>query len=307
MPSDVIVREYRPMGVRLSVRSDAPEMVAAIEAGLARYPLMGVGGALSIEVVVHDDTVDDPGWPRVLPADGETELTVRIGSSTATLHYATATAHIDVAESLCAVPDALRLLAESVFTAASVRGGQLHAVHSALVVHEGVGLVLRGASGAGKSTLTYACLAAGMGVCSDDWIYANAQVPAGSFAGYPWRMLMTQDAAARFPELAATATVPHPAAEGRKVPVHPPVAQQLVTATAAAVVLLDPSPTLSLSAVDAHEAAERFWAPALPTERQHLSHAWVAQLLDRPTYVLQRGTEPMAAVQLLAELASSLR
>lgn len=155
MPSDVIVREYRPMGVRLSVRSDAPEMVAAIEAGLARYPLMGVGGALSIEVVVHDDTVDDPGWPRVLPADGETELTVRIGSSTATLHYATATAHIDVAESLCAVPDALRLLAESVFTAASVRGGQLHAVHSALVVHEGVGLVLRGPSGAGKSTLTY--------------------------------------------------------------------------------------------------------------------------------------------------------
>lgn len=307
MSPPVTTREYRPMGVALTVRSESPEMVDAIEAGLARYPEMGVGGALTIEVAVHDDGEGDPGWPTVRPADGPDRLHIRIGSSTAVLDHRRGIARLSLSRSLCATPDALRLLAESVFTAAGVRAGELHAVHSALVVHEGVGLVLRGASGAGKSTLTYGCLRSGMTVCSDDWIYAAARPPAGRFAGYPWRMLMTQDAATRFPELDGAATVPHPAAEGRKVPVHPPAEQQAVTAEAAAVVLLDPHPVLSLRPLAAMEASERFWAPALPTERDHLATAWVARLLDRPVYLLQRGTDPMAAVQALAELAESLR
>ncbi|MGB8861399.1 MAG: hypothetical protein WCC60_19230 [Ilumatobacteraceae bacterium] len=302
-----IVREYQPMGVRVTLRTDSPEMADAIEAGLARYPPMGVRGSLDLDVVVHDDCPGDPGWPRVLPADGSTELVVRIGSSIATLLYATGAVRIDLARSLCAVPDALRLLAESVFTAYGVRGGALHALHSALVVHDGVGLVLRGASGAGKSTLTYSCLRTGMGVCSDDWLYADASATAGTFAGYPWRMLMTEDAAARFPELAGAVTIAHPAAEGRKIPVHPPTAQQVVTAEARAVVMLDPSPHLALRELNLGEALERFWAPALPTEQAHLAGEWVAQLLARPVYVLQRGTDPIAAVQLLAELATSLR
>ena len=72
-------------------------------------------------------------------------------------------------------------------------------------------------------------------------------------------MMMTEDAASRFAELAEASTVPHPAAEGRKVPVHPPVEQQAVVADATAVVLLDPSPRLSLAPVSADEAWERFW------------------------------------------------
>jgi hypothetical protein len=55
------------------------------------------------------------------------------------------------------------------------------------------------------------------------------------------------------------------------------------------------------------EALERFWAPALPTEREHLTDAWVRGLLDRPVFVLRRGTDPEAAAQVLAELAVSLR
>lgn len=298
--------EYEPMGVSLTVRSESPELLAAIEAGLARYPALGVGGAMTIDATVRSGAADS-GWPRVQASDGPDELTVRIGDSVAVLQYATGDVRMELAASLCAIPDALRLLAESVFTAHGVRGGRLHAVHSALVVHDGVGLVLRGASGAGKSTLTYSCLRAGMGVCSDDWIYANAQAPAGVFAGYPWRMLMTEDAAARFPELAGASTVPHPAAEGRKIPVFPPAAQQVVAAAATAVVMLDPNPQLAVRELSATEAHERFWAPALPTERADLSEAWVAELLSRPVFVLQRGTDPVAAVQRLAELAASLR
>ena len=305
MPA-IEIRSYEPMGVRLTVRSESTELLVAIEAGLALYPSMGVGGAMTIEATVH---AGEPvsGWPRVQPTDGPDELAVRIGDSVAVLRYATGEVRMELSAALCATPDALRLLTESVFTAYGVRGGRLHAVHSALVVHDGVGLVLRGASGAGKSTLTYSCLRAGMGVCSDDWIYANAQAPAGVFAGYPWRMLMTEDAAARFPELAGAATVPHPAAEGRKVPVFPPASQHVVTAAANAVVMLDPSPQLALRELAADEVRERFWAPALPTEREHLGETWVAELLARRVFVLQRGTDPVAAVQRLAELAASLR
>jgi hypothetical protein len=214
---------------------------------------------------------------------------------------------LDLPVSMLGVTDALRLFVESVFTALQVRRGALHAVHSALVSVDDVGLVLRGPSGAGKSTLTYSCLRRGLAVCSDDWIYAATHATPGHFAGYPWRMMMTEDAAARFPELVGAATVPHPAAEGRKVPVVPPVDQQLVTATAAAVVLLDPAPELSLQPVSFDEAVERFWAPALPTEREHLTDEWVHGLLDRPTYVLRRGTDPALAAQALIELARSLR
>lgn len=298
---------YRPMGVDLRVDGAVPELKAAIEAGMARYPShLGVGGRLDVRFTVHDDEPVDPAWPRVTATDGDDELHVRCGSAECTLVYGTGEVRLAVPTSLLQVPDALRLMVESVFTAAGVRAGRLFAVHSALVQHRGTGLLLRGASGAGKSTLTYACLRMGMGVCSDDWLYAPAAAPVGTFAGYPWRMMMTEDAASRFTELAGAATVPHPAAEGRKVPVHPPADQQVVAAVADAVVVLDPSPTLQVRRIDLDEAVERFWAPALPTERDTLPAGWVRQLLDRPTFVLQRGTDPAATAAALAELAESL-
>jgi hypothetical protein len=296
------------MGVDLRVDSPAAEVLAAVEAGLARYPdHLGVGVSLAIEATVHADAPGDPAWPRVTATDGADELVVRCGSATCTLAYATGRVTLALPQALLAVPDALRLMVESVFTAACVRAGQLYAVHSALVEHEGVGLLLRGASGAGKSTLTYSCLRMGMRVCSDDWLYAPVATAVGTFAGYPWRMMMTEDAASRFPELATAATVPHPAAEGRKVPVHPPAHQQVTVATAHAVVLLDPTPELLVRRIEVDEAVERFWAPALPTERATIPTDWVRALVQRPTFVLQRGTDPAATAAALAQLAASLR
>ncbi len=289
---------------------DAPEELrAAVAAGLALYPSdMGVTGDLDVRcVVVGDDPDIDPAWPVMTADDGDETLVVRCGTAVATLHHEFAVAMLQLPESILAEQDALRLFVEAAFTAFHVRRGQLHAMHSALVAHDGVGLVLRGPSGAGKSTLTYSCMRLGMSVCSDDWLYAAAAQPAGRFAGYPWRMMMTEDAASRFPELAEVATVPHPAAEGRKVPVVPPEAQQLVSMKAHAVVLLDPSPELSLQTITADEALERFWEPALPTERAHLTQEWVSELLNRPVYVLRRGTDPEAAAQALRDLAVSLR
>jgi len=73
------------------------------------------------------------------------------------------------------------------------------------------------------------------------------------------------------------------------------------------VVLLDPSPELSLQTITADEALERFWEPALPTERAHLTQEWVSEFLNRSVYVLRRGTDPEAAAQALRDLAVSLR
>jgi hypothetical protein len=299
---------YRPLGVDVRLVGDVPAVQEALEAGLGRYPDdLGVVGSLQIAVREHPDQPGDPAWPSVQAVDGDDELVVRCGSAVAVLSYAECTVDLDVPVSLAAVPDALRLFVESVFTASLVRSGHLYAVHSALVVRDGIGLVLRGQSGAGKSTLTYACMRRGMGVCSDDWVYAPTHRAPERFAGYPWRMMMTEDAASRFPELVGRATVPHPAAEGRKVPVIPPASQQVAVATAHALVLLDPDPTLSLRQVSPDEAAERFWASALPTERQHLTPEWIAALATLPSFVLRRGTDPDAATQALADLAASLR
>lgn len=296
------------MGASLRVHACPPALMSAIDAGLGRYP-DDLALQLELDVVVetHDDRPGDPAWPRVTATDDPGTLVVRCGSAALTLHHDSGEALLQLPESLLGVTDALRLFVESCFTALAVRRGQLLAVHSALVADRGIGLLLRGPSGAGKSTLTYSCMRRGMAVCSDDWVYAPARGDAGRFAGYPWRMLMTEDAAARFPELDGVPTVPHPAAEGRKVPIVPPFEQQLATCVASAVVLLDPSPELALRRIDTAEARARFWAPALPTERDHLPESWVSSLLDRPAFVLHRGTDPAAAAQALADLVDNLR
>jgi HPr Serine kinase C-terminal domain len=287
----------------LTVVSESVAAVDAIAAGLGRYPdELGIGGEVTISVRVGDDASDDPGWPDVSAESTSERLTIRCGSSVATVDLATGNTEMTLAPSLCAIPDAVRLLAEGAFTATHVARGRMHAVHSALVAYRGVGLLLRGPSGAGKSTITYSCLRRGMSVVSDDWVYAKAGEPADVLAGYPWRLMLTEDAARRFDELAAVERVAHTSAEGWKIPVRPPVEQQVATQRVEAVVLLDPSDQLSLDEVDSDEALSRFWDSALPSEREHLHGDWVESLLDRPTFVLRRGPSPDAAAALLEEV-----
>lgn len=307
------------MGTSLVVdiaRSNAPEtapdraLVDAVDliAGtLGAYPdHLDVGGELQVTMRRHDDTAADPGWPEVTAEHLADGIVVRCGSSTATVDHASSTAVLDLADSFLGITDAVRLFAEAAFTSVHVAARRLHAVHSALVVHEGVGLLLRGPSGAGKSTITYACLRQGMSMSSDDWVYAPAGRPVAEVAGYPWRMMLTAPAAARFPELAGIDLVPHTSAEGWKVPVVPPVERRHVTHAIDAVVLLDPDPDLQLRRADEDEARRRFWDASLPVERDRLDREWVDDLLARPTFVLQRGASPDDAATALAQLASEL-
>jgi hypothetical protein len=282
----------------------AVEMIAGT---LGAYPdHLGIDGELHVTLRRHDDTAADPGWPEVTADHLEHGIVVRCGSSTATVDHRSSTAVLDLADSFLGITDAVRLFAEAAFTSVHVAAHRVHAVHSALVVHDGVGLLLRGPSGAGKSTITYACLRRGMSMASDDWVYAPAGRPVDEVAGYPWRMMLTAPAAARFPELAGIELVPHTSAEGWKLPVVPSPERRHVTHRIDAVVLLDPDPDLRLWRTDDDEARRRFWDASLPVERDRLDAEWVDDLLARPTFVLQRGASPDDAAEALAQLAHEL-
>jgi hypothetical protein len=300
--------QLHPFGSTLTIDTTITEVIKAIEQGLGRYPLaLEIGGELTLSITAHDSESIDPGWPQVEAQLTADDLTIRCGSSVAIVRFDECRAEISLARNLLNVPDALRLFVESSFSAVHIHHGRLIAVHSALVSRGGVGLLLRGPSGAGKSTLTFSCLRRGMDLTSDDWLYAARAQRAGVFAGYPWRILMTEEAASRFGELDGIEPVPHTSAEGCKIAIYPDVQQQVALQTVDAVVLLDPDPVFSLRPVSVAEATERFWLAALPTERQHISDQWVAELLDRPTFVLRRGPSPTDAAEALDQLAMSLR
>ena len=300
--------EITPFGSTLVVDTDNVELLEQVRAGLGRYPAdPAIGGTLRVEATV-DDTLGEPsGWPAMTAEIDGDQLIVRCGQSTMMLDRRAGLAAITLAPAMLGEADALRLMVEGGFTSMHTHSGRLHAVHSALVVSEERGLMLRGVSGAGKSTLTYCCMRAGMGVVSDDWLYGSAGHGPDVLTGYPWRMMMTTVAAERFPELRGAAVVPHPSEDRWKIPIIPPVDQQIVQHHVHAVVFIDPDGDLAIEEIDLDEAADRFWRSALPTEHETLTQSWVHRLLDRPRFVLHRGTSPADAADELQRLAVTLR
>lgn len=321
-----------PLGVSVRVRArstagggpaagdgaEAPAVDAlrrAFEDGIGGYPAApSVGGELLITARVLPDDGAPSGWPSLQVQQGAGRLEVRCGGSVLDADLVAGTAVMELTPAMCAEPDAVRLLLESVFTATLVAGGRIVAVHSGLVVLDGVGLLLRGQSGAGKSTSTYATMRRGATVVSDDWVYVPRVVDgvpadpgAVPVAGYPWRIMMTEDAASRFDELLDAPRVPHPSDDRVKIPVVPPAPQRRAVGTIDAVVILDPDPHGGVDPISTTEAVERFWASSLPTERDHLPVDWVDRFLDRPCFRLRRGASPAGAAERLHALAASLR
>ena len=300
--------EITPFGSELVVDSNSEEMLEQIGAGLGRYPSEPhIGGSLRVVVDVDDSLREPSGWPAMTAEVDGDRLVVRCGQSTMVVDRREGSATITLATAMLEEPDALRLLAEGAFTSTHTHAGRLYAVHSALVVANDRGLVLRGVSGAGKSTLTYCCMRSGMGVVSDDWLYGSVANGPDVLTGYPWRMMMTTAAAERFPELHGAAVVAHPSDDHWKIPIVPPVDQQIVQHHVHAIVFIDPAGELSIDEIDLSQATERFWDSSLPTERETLSADWVRRLLDRPRYVVRRGSSPSDAADALQRLAISLR
>ena len=301
-------RTVRPFGARVVIEADDRRVPAAADAALARHPVAAgaaPGATFVLRATTVPDAATDPAWPTTSVQFADGRLRLRCGSGLLDADARTGRAALVLPPALLAVPDAVRMFVEGAVSTLLINAGHLHAVHAGLVSFGRRSLLLRGPSGAGKSTLTYACLRAGATVTSDDWTYAVPGAPPGQLWGYPWRMFLVAEALDHFPELAGRQAVLHPGADRLKVPIEPPVDRRRRGAHVDAVVLLDPSPHLDLRPVGPDEAAQRFWAPALPTERRDLPPAFVAELLDRPCFVLHRGTDPVAAAERLQWLARS--
>ena len=286
----------RPFGATMQVVADRPDLLRTLDAALADMPpAAGAGGSLAVRLTTHADHPGDPAWPEVSLSDGPDRLVLRCGSGSLTVDHATATAVVDVPESLAAVDDAVRCMVEGALSSVLIRSRRLHAIHSGLVESPGGrGVLLRGESGAGKSTLTYVCMAAGFAVASDDWVYAIAGRPAGHLYGYPWRMFLMPDTVRFFPELAGVEPVLHPSVDRLKVPVVPEAARQRVSADVDAVVFVSPDPVPGVRAVEHADAVERWWRSALPSERADVPAEWVDELLRRPCFAVGRGEHPSA-------------
>jgi hypothetical protein len=296
-----------PFGATMHIVADDDRVLYAARAALARYPSdarVPARASIELDVTTNDASVADHDvpWPNVDVVEGPEGIVVRCGLTTLRTETASGQCSLVVDRALLAVDDALRMFVEAAFWSPMIAGRTLHAVHSALVVVGGAGLLLRGQSGAGKSTLTYACLRRGMGVCSDDWVYGVAGRRPDRMFGYPWRMWMTPDAAARFPELAEAAPVPHPSVDRWKIPIIPPSARRRAAAELSAVVMLETHGDLGIDPLDHAAALERFSRSALDSERDSLPADWVQELLDRPCYVLRRGSSPDAAAEVLHDL-----
>lgn len=298
-------RTVHPFGVRFAMTADDPRVPAAADAALARYARRPLADGPTLRLAAHTvpDTADDPAWPTTAATFVDGRLTLTCGGATLHADATTGRAELALPPSLAAVPDAVRMFVEGAASTLLINAGHLHAVHAGLVSFGGRNLLLRGRSGAGKSTITYACLRAGAAVASDDWVYAVPGEDPAHLWGYPWRLFLVAEALGFFPELAGRDAVLHPGADRLKIPIEPPVAQRRRRARIDAVVFLDPDPDLGVRPVGAAEAAERFWEPALPTERRDLPEAFVGDLLDRPCFVLRRGTDPNRAATRLQELA----
>lgn len=297
-----------PFGAAMHVTADRVDLLRTLDAALACMPSdAGAGGQLHVRLTTHPDAEGDPAWPEVSLSDAPDLLVLRCGSGSLTVDHATATAVIDLPESLAAIDDAVRCLVEGALSSMLIRSGRLHAIHSGLVVAPGGrGVLVRGESGAGKSTLTYACLRAGFGVASDDWVYAIPGRTAGHLYGYPWRMFLMPDTVRFFPELAVVEPVAHPSVDRWKVPVVPSVDRQVTSADVDAVVFVSPDPSGGVRPVDSADALARWWGSALPSERSDVPEAWVAELLGRPCFAVGRGEHPAATAEAIAQLATSL-
>lgn len=298
-------RTVHPFGVRFAITADDARVPAAADAALARYARRpaGDGPTLRLDASTVPDTADDPAWPVTAASFADGRLVLRCGGATLHADATTGRAELTIPPSLAAVPDAVRMFVEGAASTLLINAGHLHAVHAGLVSFGGRTFLLRGRSGAGKSTLTYACLRAGAAVASDDWVYAVPGEDPAHLWGYPWRLFLVGEALGFFPELAGRESVLHPGADRLKIPIEPPVARRRRRARVDAVILLDPDPELDLRPVPADEARRRFWEPALPTERRDLPEAFVDELLDRPCFVLRRGTDPNDAAARLQWLA----
>jgi hypothetical protein len=219
---------YLMHGLRLTVRTDTPAVLAALDARLHHFRT-ATEGAPDITVEAHtvpDITrhivapLDEPARPVydaasgvVLYADGsqrlylDDEVSVRAMCDpfTSTITMSIAGTH----------PGAAWLASHPMLTIPLIdllkRRGRF-SLHAGCLSRAGDGLLLAGTSGAGKSTLTLALLRAGFDFLGDDLVFLRPGPDGIQALAFPDEIDLTDDTIRCFPELEPILATPR--AEG---------------------------------------------------------------------------------------------
>jgi hypothetical protein len=225
VPAATLQRSYEIHGIGLTVSSEEPATIDAIERRLQAFRREpGAPAELRIEFVGDEDRVAMPPGPSrpiydtphgpvhyfpdadALYGDlGEVRLRCDAGIGFARLQAA---AFEGRALYLATHPLATISLMELL-----ERRGR-YSLHAACLAHEGRGVLLAGPTGAGKSTLTLALVRAGMAFVSDDVVFLEheprdrAGAGAVRVLGFADDVGVTEDAAARFDELGGLLEAP---------------------------------------------------------------------------------------------------
>jgi hypothetical protein len=169
---------------------------------LARYPALLSADATRIRIIEHEGMEGGPGRPPIryrMPDAERILLHTRGSMGLVDVRRGDAVAY--VTPELVADRDHFQygILEAMVLVLIALRDRL--PLHAALVVRNGVAILLAGQSGLGKSTVAYQALRAGWTLLADDAVFVQT-TPTNRLWGGARRLYLPPDAARWFPELA---------------------------------------------------------------------------------------------------------
>jgi hypothetical protein len=304
---------FRPMGLRLRVESDRPELIALAEETFRGFGPPPAAGVPDLSLILLGDGPADGvlGEPRF-------ERGRQTAGSAAELAVEGSVVRGRFSPAAWQSPAFLRLHFLELALYLLLPGRGFLGVHAAACVRHGRAALLRAPGGGGKTTLAYAAARAGFQALAEDvvWIAPGG----GLWWGMPWRFRLRPDAVRLFPELAGLREANvgaglAPAREGvnpsptsRKIEVD--VANAVPSALPGPVVLLRrrPGARSRLERLDAAEALARWDEGRAGNEGESPGYAaQITALLSDGAYGLEVGNVDSALERLSEVLSTASR
>jgi len=270
---------YRPMGLRLRVESDRPELLALAEETFRGFGPAPAGADPDLAFILESGPAGGVlGEPRF-------ERGRQTAGSAAELAVEGSVARGRFSPAAWQSPAFLRLHFLELALYLLLPGRGFLGVHASACVRHGRAALLRAPGGGGKTTLAYAAARGRFQALAEDvvWIAPDG----GVWWGMPWRFRLRPDAARLFPELAGRRV------DGPKLDVD--MANATPSALPGPVVLLRRSPggPSRLEPIGPDEALARWEEGRGGNEGETPDYAArVGSLLSEGAYALEVGDGP---------------
>lgn len=297
--SDYVSSEFRPLGIRLAVKADRPETLAAVAAACRGWEGEpdGTGPLLRLDIVVGRDICRD-GDPEIR-VDGR-RLRIEGGGVEAEADSAAGSARCAVTEERLADREALcGDVLDPLLLFLLTRNGRAP-IHAAGFLAGDLAVLLAGPSGAGKSCLALAAQAAGFRLLGDDILYVQLR-PELRVRGVPRAIHVFPDDA---PGAAGSPIRVRKGKLKRAVPIT--ACGTAPTARKAVLCLLDRGKRASLEPIGSGEALRgQRWEPGFDLLSADIEAA-LAALTRNGAWRLALSSDPAEAIGLLSRNLSRL-